>query len=168
MTIVENIVSCPLFHGLEIHEIDVFHTALETKVYKEGEPIMSEGDPGSSIVILTKGLVSISKALTLQPASSVDDTREKALITLSAQIRPFFGEMALVRDDAKRTATVKAETDCEIIELEKGAYIKVLKANPEIGYRVMYNVARKLAGDLQRESQNVLKLTTAFSLILDE
>lgn len=168
MTIVDNIASCPLFNGLDVDEIEVFHPAFEAKVFTEGEAIMSEGDPGSSIVILTKGLVSISKALTLQPATATDDTREKALITLSAQIRPFFGEMALVREDAKRTATVKAETDCEIVELEKGAFVKVLKANPEIGYRVMYNVAKKLAGDLQRESQNVLKLTTAFSLILDE
>ena len=168
MSIVENVAHCPLFRGLDITEIEVFHSAFQARVYAEGQNIMTEGDPGSSIVILTKGLVSISKALTLQPPSATDDTREKALITLSAQIKPFFGEMALVREDASRTATVKAETDCEIVELEKTAFLKVLKENPNIGYHVMYNVARKLAGDLQRESQNVLKLTTAFSLILNE
>ena len=73
-----------------------------------------------------------------------------------------------MREDANRTATVKAESDCEIVEIEKEAFLEVCHANPHLSHHVMYNIAKKLAGDLQRESQNVLKLTTAFSLILDE
>ena len=65
-------------------------------------------------------------------------------------------------------STVKAESECEIIEIEKEAFQSVCRTHPKISFRVMYNIANKLAGDLQRESQNVLKLTTAFSLILDE
>ncbi len=168
MSSVENVIGCPLFDDLEPKQIEVFQSVFQLKMFREGENILTEGQPGSSIVILTEGMVSISKALTLQPPSATDDTREKALITLSAKIKPFFGEMALVRTDANRTATVKAESECEIIEIEKEAFQSICRTHPRISFRVMYNIAKKLAGDLQRESQNVLKLTTAFSLILDE
>jgi len=71
-------------------------------------------------------------------------------------------------DDSIRTATVMASKDCEIVVMEKGAFQEASKQSPTIGWKVMENVAKKLATNLERESKNVLKLTTAFSLILEE
>ena len=39
--------------------------------------------------------------------------------------------------------------------------------NPEIGFLVMRNLGRIITKNLVKANQNVLKLTTAFSLILD-
>ena len=36
------------------------------------------------------------------------DTRDKSLTMLRAEEAPYFGEMALLREDSRRTATVKA------------------------------------------------------------
>ncbi|MCF7797849.1 MAG: cyclic nucleotide-binding domain-containing protein [Lentisphaeria bacterium] len=168
MSFIKSIASCPLFLGLAEDEVGVFRPAFELISVPEGQNIISEGEPGTAIEILVKGTVSISKALTLQPADATNDTRDKALITLTGDAKPFFGEMGLVRENVNRTATVKAETDCEIVEVERDKFLEILKQYPHVGFQVMYNVANKLARDLQRESQNVLKLTTAFSLILDE
>lgn len=168
MSIVKSISTCPLFQGLDVNEIEIFQPAFEVISVPEGQNIITEGEPGTAIEILVKGTVSISKALTLQPPDATNDTRDKALITLTGDTKPFFGEMGLVRENVNRTATVKAETDCEIVELERDKFLNILKQHPQVGLQVMYNVANKLARDLQRESQNVLKLTTAFSLILDE
>jgi len=71
-------------------------------------------------------------------------------------------------DASTRTATVTASTDCEIVVMEKNAFQRVSIKHPLVGWRVMENVAKKLARNLERESKNVLKLTTAFSLILEE
>jgi len=52
--------------------------------------------------------------------------------------------------------------------MSKTAFQEACAKHPAIGVQVMENIAQKLATNLERESKNVLKLTTAFSLILEE
>ncbi len=159
--------NCPLFHGLMEKEIAVYRPATKHVSCPAGESIMTEGETGNTLVILIKGTVTISKKLTLLGENEAD-TKDKTFITLDDEHRPFFGEMALLMDDSLRTASVTASTDCEIVVMKKTAFRDVCNANPAIGLLVMENIARKLAKNLERESKNVLKLTTAFSLVLEE
>jgi CRP-like cAMP-binding protein len=76
--------------------------------------------------------------------------------------------MAMLMEDSIRTATVSASSDCEIVIMSKTAFQEACAKHPAIGVQVMENIAQKLATNLERESKNVLKLTTAFSLILEE
>jgi len=115
-----------------------------------------------------EGEVVISKALTLCQGGEEEGSHDKTFIRLSGEDKPFFGEMSLLLPEAKRNATVKAVSDCKVITVEKAPFLEICKQNPKLGFQVMWNIARKLARDLQRENLNVLKLTTAFSLILEE
>ncbi|NQT63365.1 MAG: cyclic nucleotide-binding domain-containing protein, partial [Candidatus Marinimicrobia bacterium] len=135
--------------------------------YKAGEAIITEGETGDTLVILIKGEVTISKKLTLL-GDEAADTKDKTFITLSDEYKPFFGEMAMLMEHAIRTASVIASTDCEIVIMEKNAFQEASIKHPAVGLQVMENIAQKLATNLERESKNVLKLTTAFSLILEE
>ncbi|MCF6237360.1 MAG: cyclic nucleotide-binding domain-containing protein [Candidatus Marinimicrobia bacterium] len=167
MPYISHLKNCPLFKGLDEQEIAVYRPATHQISYLKGKSIMVEDEPGTTLVILIKGTVTISKKLTLL-GEDESDTKNKTFITLTDEYRPFFGEMALLMDDSLRTATVTALTDCEIVVMEKEAFQKVSSEHPTIGRQVMENIARKLANNLERESKNVLKLTTAFSLVLDE
>ncbi|MCF7923102.1 MAG: cyclic nucleotide-binding domain-containing protein [Candidatus Marinimicrobia bacterium] len=167
MPYIQHLKNCPLFKGLTPEEIAVYRPATRQVSYKEGQSIMTEGETGDNLVILIQGKVTISKKLTLLKDDETD-TKNKTFITLTDEYRPFFGEMALLMDDSIRTATVMASTDCEIVVMEKTAFQKVSAQHPTIGWKVMENIAKKLATNLERESKNVLKLTTAFSLILEE
>jgi CRP/FNR family transcriptional regulator, cyclic AMP receptor protein len=158
---------CPLFKGLNEEEIAVYRAATRVVSYKEGESIMIEGEAGETLVILIKGKVTISKKLTLLGGDE-GDTKDKTFITLTAEYKPFFGEMAMLMEDSLRTASVIASTDCDIVLMEKLAFQDVCGKHPAIGLKVMENIAKKLATNLERESKNVLKLTTAFSLVLEE
>ncbi|NQV14859.1 Crp/Fnr family transcriptional regulator [bacterium] len=167
MPYIPHLINCPLFKGLNEEQISVYRAATRQVSYPEGKSIMVEGETGTNLVILIKGTVTISKKLTLL-GDDESDTKNKTFITLSDEHKPFFGEMALLMEGALRTATVTASTDCEIVVMEKEAFQKVSTEHPTIGWKVMENIARKLAMNLERESKNVLKLTTAFSLVLDE
>jgi len=167
MPYIVHLKNCPLFNGLTEDEIAIFRPATKQVSYKAGEAIMKEGTTGHNLVILIKGEVTISKKLTLL-GDDESDTKNKTFITLNEEHKPFFGEMALLMDDSTRTATVLASTDCEIVVMEKDTFQEVSTQNPKIGWQVMGNIAKKLAANLERESKNVLKLTTAFSLILEE
>ncbi|MEA3287238.1 MAG: cyclic nucleotide-binding domain-containing protein [Candidatus Marinimicrobia bacterium] len=167
MPYIPKLITCPLFTGLKEEEIAVFRAATHQVSYAIGDPIMQEGKTGNTLVILIKGTVTISKKLTLL-GDDESDTKDKTFITLTDEHRPFFGEMALLMEHSLRTASVTASTDCEIVVMEKETFQKVCAKNPAIGLKVMENIASKLATNLERESKNVLKLTTAFSLVLEE
>lgn len=167
MPYIVHLKNCPLFDGLSEEEIAIYRPATKQVSFKAGEAIMTEGKPGHNLLILIKGEVTISKKLTLL-GEDESDTKNKTFITLTEEQKPFFGEMALLMDDSNRTATVTASTDCEIVVMEKKTFQEVSSQNPAIGWKVMENIAKKLAANLERESKNVLKLTTAFSLILEE
>jgi len=49
----------------------------------------------------------------------------------------------------------------------KEELFEVCDAHPNTGHKVMQNLCRVLCGNLVKANQNVLKLTTAFSLILE-
>ena len=167
MPYIVHLKDCPLFKGLNEEEIAVYRPATRQISYKAGEAIMTEGQTGDTLVILIKGEVTISKKLTLLGDEEAD-ARDKTFITLTDEQKPFFGEMAMLMDDSIRTASVIASSNCEIVIMEKKAFQEACAKHPAIGVQVMENIAKKLAANLERESKNVLKLTTAFSLILEE
>jgi len=167
MPYISKLQGCNLFDGLSVDEIETFRSAATLISHPAGSSIMTDGEHGSTLLVLITGTVTISKKLTLLGGDE-NDIKDKTFATLDAEEKPFFGEMAMFLDDSKRTATVTASTACEVVVFEKESFLKSCKDRPKIGYQVMQNISRRLATNLDRESKNVLKLTTAFSLVLEE
>ena len=76
--------------------------------------------------------------------------------------------MSLLGSNDKRTAAVKAITDCEMGIIMKDDLFAICQSDPDIGYAIMKNVASIVTDNLIKANTNVLKLTTAFSLILEK
>ena len=156
-----------IFKGLDESEIKLFEDKISSVDVSEGNYFIIEGDVGDSIFLLLEGEVEINQALTLFMNKSDADNREKAIIKLSSESKPLFGEMSLFIEGDQRTASVKALSDCKLAQIMKEELFKVCDAHPNTGYKVMQNLCRTLCGNLVKANQNVLKLTTAFSLILE-
>jgi CRP/FNR family transcriptional regulator, cyclic AMP receptor protein len=167
MPYVPSLVKSDLFRGLDADEVEVFRPAFDKINFKAGESIMREGDAGHALLILVEGKISISKSLTLIDGDD-GQNHDKTFITLDSSYKPFFGEMALLLPASLRTAHVTAVTNSQIVKITRENFDSICKTYPHLGYKVMTNIATKLAANLQRENQNVLKLTTAFSLLLEE
>lgn len=157
-----------IFKDLSEDEIKQFVEVMQLKNYEADKVIFNEGEVGDSICLLLEGKVEINQALTMQLSKGDYDTREKAIINLPSEWHPVFGEMSLLGDDDKRTATVKAQTDCEMAVVMKDDLFKICESNPQLGFKVMRNVAAIVTDNLVKANKNVLKLTTAFSLILEK
>ena len=117
-------------------------------------------------MLLLDGVVTISKALTIK----IDQIEqpEKEFIKLNAEQYPFFGEISIFDSSNKRTATITADTNCTIGMLSNKKLLEICKNNSEIGYKIMTNISEKLIDDLLITNKQVLKLTTAFSLLLEK
>lgn len=157
-----------IFDGLSEIEIEKFIKLMTFKKVKKNEVIIKEGDDGDTIILLLIGEVSMTQALTLKNSKAISDNREKTSIKIdSKKSHHFFGEISLFNEVDKRTATITATSDCEIAILDDNEIIKLCNENHTLGYKIMKNLAEKLASSLERTNNQVLKLTTVFSLILE-
>tara|TARA_Y100001970_G_scaffold47548_2_gene60147 strand:+ start:2449 stop:2961 length:513 start_codon:yes stop_codon:yes gene_type:complete len=157
-----------LFDNLSKEEVEKFIALMKFEKIKNKEVIIREGDDGDTIILLLSGEVNITKALTLKNKKTISDNREKMSVTMnSKESHYYFGEISLFNEVDKRTATITATTDCEIAILNDDDIIKLCNQDHSLGYKIMKNLAEKLALSLETTNNQVLKLTTVFSLILD-
>ncbi|MEE8437491.1 MAG: cyclic nucleotide-binding domain-containing protein [Candidatus Neomarinimicrobiota bacterium] len=164
---IEQLKNFGVFEGLNEDELNEFKNVLQAVHIEPGQQFITEGHEGDCIYLLLNGEVEINQALTLSMNKGKGDNREKAIIKLSSDFKPLFGEMSMFNEGDKRTANVMALTACDLVRIDKADLFTICENFPIIGYKVMRNFGKIISKKLEMSNQNVLKLTTAFSLILE-
>ena len=164
-----NLNTFPFFVGLSNKEIELFTSNMMMIDFKKDENILTEGVEGHSLLFVLEGEITISKALTLiTNKMDENDNREKTLTKLSSKdIKIMLGEIALFSPDKKRNATVIAIKDCKVAKLDFDKIFEICNNDSELGYKIMRNLSEITAKNLIDANHKVLKLTTAFSLLID-
>jgi len=101
----------PLFQGASPTFLGVLVRHLKTTVCAPGETIMKCGDIGREMYFLQKGVCTMT-----------DSSGEHIYSVLTSGT--FFGEYALIFSQ-KRTATVRANTHCDLFMLEKSDFSEI-------------------------------------------
>lgn len=156
----------PIFKGLNEKQLGKLSRIIKLKEFDVGEVVIKEGEIGDEIFILLDGEVEVSKSLVMKLPGSEIGQMEKSLIKLSSENLPFFGEMALLDEKAERTATVTTLKPCKFAVINKDSFLDLAEQDKEIGYALFKNIAEVLATRLKKANNDILKLTTALSLIL--
>lgn len=101
--------------------LDRLASLSRTLPFMLGEAIIRQGDPGSELYIVQRGEVAVCVGR--------GDTNSIAEL---ARLGPgeFFGEMSLMTGE-KRAATVRAFTDCELVQVSKEAFHEVIASDPK-------------------------------------
>jgi CRP-like cAMP-binding protein len=125
-----------LFAELTAEETGELAQASTQHLCHAGEPILKQGNPGTSLFILNEGLLGVWVA----NAAGTD--------TQVAQIQPgeFFGELSLLTGEP-RGATVIPVTDCLVTEIGKEAMSKLLEARPDLADSLSHALARRQAAN---------------------
>lgn len=98
-----------------------------------GKVIFEEGDLGLTMYVIESGEVEIRKRF----------GREDRVLAVLGK-GDFFGEMCMLEDDVPRSATALAQTDVELVMIDRSAFTFILKHNPEITIRIMRKLVRRL------------------------
>lgn len=106
------------FPDLTEKEIETIENAAEAQSYKAGTTICRQGDFGETFFILIKGRAGIY----IQP----DDETQVPVREIEAP--GYFGEMALL-GQVSRSATVKAATVCQTLEIDRDTFISTVESN---------------------------------------
>jgi small-conductance mechanosensitive channel len=104
--------------------------------YGRGERLIQEGDAGDSMFVMLRGTAAVAIA------------RNGTSVRVGTMRQgDCFGEFSLLTGEA-RTATVRAENDCEVLEISKPIMAEVLRESPECLSALSELLAkRKLEGE---------------------
>ncbi len=127
------------FAGLGDDTLRAIAARLRTRVYRDGETVMRQGEPGTSLFLVGRG----SLAVTVREG----DGGERAVTTLtSGQI---LGEMALLAHQP-RTATVVTVTPAVLLELRESDLRGLLARFPVVQEAVEREFAARFVADALR------------------
>jgi CRP/FNR family transcriptional regulator, cyclic AMP receptor protein len=133
----------PVFDLLSQAELATLAKLCRTVTWAAGQVVFREGEPGASLFVLTEGEVEV-----LNGHGGAD----KVIAVLSAPAA--FGEMALIDREA-RSATVRARTACQALELTAEAFTAFRNRSRDGFTFVVINVARILSSRLRETSQRL-------------
>lgn len=116
----------PFFEGLGAGLIAEVARLLKPRKFYAGAPIMRSGDAGDCMYFIVSGQVGVQlsdRVLTISDGS-------------------FIGEMALI-SGAPRTATVLAQNDCELLELDLADFRDLAARHPELKATIVAEAERR-------------------------
>ena len=108
---------------------DVFKDSEDLVTFSAGEVILREGEPGDHMYVVMEGDLSILISGTVIATASPGD---------------IVGEMALINSET-RTATVVADTNCVLADIDRSSFDSLLKYVPDFTMHVMNVLAGRLS-----------------------
>ncbi len=138
----------PLFESLSDNQLDALLPRGRIVHFGRDEKIIQQGENGDSMFILVAG-----------EANVVVDRSGFPTHVASLHGGDCFGEMSLLTGE-RRTATILAHTDCEVVEIGKPVLAKSLKENPELLSKLSELLAKR-----QMETEGILAANTQPTVI---
>src|SRR5437868_283463 len=133
----------PLFECLSDEQLDYLIKQARLNIFGRGEPVIQEGSPGDSMFVLLRGEANVFVA---KNGSTIH------VATLNSG--DCFGEMSLLTGEP-RSATVRADRDCYVMEIGKPTMAEVLQSEP--GCLVQLS---ELLAQRKMETEGILKEAT--------
>jgi CRP-like cAMP-binding protein len=120
---IELLSRCELLRHLPAEEIEDLLAHVSVRRIDAGETLFRAGEPGDALYIVARGRVAVLRA------PQAGESIEQSIAELGEG--KAFGEMALL-SGTSRTATVRAITDAELLQIDKEDFDRLLAADREL------------------------------------
>ena len=117
-----------------IRNLDAFLAHCHRRRFPARSTIIYAGDKGDSLFYIIKGGVTVL----------IEDDEGKEMIVAYLNPGDFFGEMGLFRPDERRSAWVRAKTECHVAEINYTKFRELGERQPEILYELGSQMADRL------------------------
>jgi CRP/FNR family cyclic AMP-dependent transcriptional regulator len=126
---IELLKQVPLFEGLNRGELERIARSFKELRFSPGDTVAAEGSGGVGFFVIGEG------------TAGVDVHGEQR-----GQLAPgdYFGEIALIDEQARRTATITAETDLTCYGLTAWEFRPLVETNAEIAWKLLQVMAKRL------------------------
>jgi CRP-like cAMP-binding protein len=140
----------PFFSELNEEEFQSLLPHIQSRTFIKNGIICQEGEKGDSLFVISRGEVTITKQSPGGKEVGVCNLKEGDL----------FGEFSFFMDQ-KRHATVKAKTECEVLEIPREGLNEMIRVHPRLD-EVLQNLFR------QRILDNFFALSPLFSSLTSQ
>ena len=130
-----------VFYQFTQTQLELVSNLCQEKTYHPGEIIFEENSNSKELFIIIQGEVDIL----INPALvGTKEKQEKVSISTLSRGQSF-GEIALV-DEGLRSATARVKSkEARLLVIPREKLIMLCETYPQLGYRLMYNLAADLA-----------------------
>lgn len=132
----------PLFAHCTERELRTVAQATRPRHFPKGSTIFEQGQPGTELFLVISGQVAIVKngrtIVTLGPGSN-------------------FGEMSML-DEPLRSASARSSEDSEVMVIPRDAFFAMLKGNPMLAVKILWNMLLRLSARLRATSARLAEL----------
>ncbi len=142
-----------LFQDLSDKDIRFVSEVIHVRNYRPGELIFSQGEVGVGMYIIVKGSIDIT-------ITEMNDTANKVGGIYITRLGPgdFFGEIALVEENSRRSANAVSHNDVQLVGFYKSDLVEILQRNPTAGFQVVSRLAEVLGRRLRETTEKVSEL----------
>ena len=118
-----------LFEGLSDKELAAVAGAAKERRYDTGDAIVSEGESGVGFFVIADGSARV-------------ESHGARLATLASGAS--FGEVALLDESGRRTATVVAESPMRVYGITAWQFTPLLEQHPALAVKIAKSLAKRL------------------------
>ena len=142
-----------IFKDLSVREFNFVKKLVHYRIYRTGEPIFKQGELGVGMYIVVKGTIHISVEDLTGPQA---ESRTTFVTRLSSG--DFFGEIALIENGSRRTATAIAADEVAVLGFFKPDLAEILERSPAIGVKILSKLSEVLARRLKETAERFTEL----------
>ena len=126
---IELLEQIPLFEGLPRGDLEQLAGSFKERHFNAGDSVALEGAGGVGFFVIADG------------TANVEVHGEKR-----GQLAPgdYFGEVALIDEQARRTATITADTDLTCYGLTAWQFRPFVETNAQVAWRLLQVMAKRL------------------------
>ena len=117
-----------------IRNLDAFLAHCNRRRFPARATIIYAGDKGESLFYIIKGSVTVL----------IEDDEGKEMIVAYLNPGDFFGEMGLFKPDERRSAWVRAKTECHVAEISYTKFRELSERQPDILFELGGQLAERL------------------------
>ena len=146
-----------IFYEFTNTQLELVSSITEERTYEPNEIIFEENTPGNELSVIADGEVAIQ----VNPALlGKKDANLKAQTIATLRRGQSFGEVSLV-DEGLRSARAKATEDgTRLVVIPRDKLMRLCDSYPQLGYRLMRNLAADLAMKIRNTDLQVREYLT--------
>lgn len=152
-----------LFRNLSRKELKFIENIIHIRKFRAGEIIFRQNETGVGMYIIVKGTVDIS----IIDDIFLERDKEKEVVVTRLEPGDFFGELSLIEEVSKRSASATAAEDTVLIGFFKPDLLEILERSPSTGVKVIFRLAEVLGRRLKETTEKITQLKKEIRLLTE-
>jgi CRP/FNR family transcriptional regulator, cyclic AMP receptor protein len=143
-----------IFSSLSRRELAFLRSTCHVRAFKAGEAVFRQGEIGVGMYVILSGALDIS----VDPRGGDEDAMAISQLVTQLKAGDFLGELSLIEENSRRTATAIAAEETRLIGFFKPDLLEILERQPAMGVKILLRLCEVLGRRLKETTTRISEL----------